>query len=40
MDEHVIDFESRKAKERRAREEIKTGRYRQPNFITSINYKI
>lgn len=32
MDENVIDFESRKVKEQRARDELKTGCYRQPNF--------
>lgn len=38
MDENIIDFESRKVKERRAHEEVKSGRYRQPNFITSNHF--
>lgn len=35
LDENVIDFESRKAKEQRARAELRSGRYRQPGFIKS-----
>lgn len=33
LDENVIDFESRKVKERRAHDEVSTGKYRHPNFI-------
>lgn len=33
LDEHIIDFESRKVKERRAHDEVSTGKYRHPNFI-------
>lgn len=35
LDENIIDFESRKVKERRAHDEVSTGRYRHPNFVTS-----
>lgn len=34
-DENIIDFESRKVKERRAHEEVLSGKYRQPNLIAS-----
>lgn len=34
LDENIIDFESRKVKERRAQDEVSTGKYRHPNFIT------
>jgi len=37
MDENIIDFESRKVKERRAYEEVLSGKYRQPNLIASKN---
>ncbi|XP_055299700.1 uncharacterized protein KIAA0513 isoform X2 [Sitodiplosis mosellana] len=33
LDENIIDFESRKVKERRAHDEVSTGKYRHPNFI-------
>lgn len=35
LDENVVDFESRKVKERRAHDEVSTGKYRHPNFIAS-----
>lgn len=35
LDENMIDFESRKVKERRAHDEVSTGKYRHPNFVTS-----
>lgn len=35
LDENIIDFESRKVKERRAYEEVLSGKYRQPNLIAS-----
>lgn len=35
LDENIIDFESRKVKEKRAQDEVLTGKYRHPNFITS-----
>lgn len=35
FDENIIDFDSRKVKERRAHDEVSTGKYRHPNFITS-----
>lgn len=35
LDENIIDFESRKVKERRAHDELSTGKYRHPNFIAS-----
>lgn len=33
LDDHIIDYELRRVKERRAHEEILSGRYRQPAFI-------
>lgn len=40
VDESLIDFESRKVKERRAYDEVSSGKYRHPNFVTSkIKYK-
>ncbi|KAG5670188.1 hypothetical protein PVAND_000468 [Polypedilum vanderplanki] len=33
LDDHIIDYELRRIKERRAHEEILSGRYRQPAFI-------
>ena len=33
LDDDLIDFETRRVKERRAHEEILSGRYRQPKFI-------
>lgn len=33
LDENIIDFESRKVKERRAHDEVSSGKYRHPNFI-------
>lgn len=38
LDENIIDFESRKVKERRALDEVSTGRYRHPNFVTCTFY--
>ncbi|XP_037038066.1 uncharacterized protein KIAA0513 [Bradysia coprophila] len=35
-DENIIDFESRKVKERRAYEEVLSGKYRQPNLIAKM----
>lgn len=34
-DDILIEIESRKLKERRAHDEIKTGRFRHPNILTS-----
>ena len=34
LDDHIIDFELRRVKERRAHEEILSGRYRHPAFIS------
>ncbi|XP_031617053.1 uncharacterized protein KIAA0513 [Contarinia nasturtii] len=34
LDEHIIDFDARKVKERRAHDEVSSGKYRHPNFIT------
>ncbi|KAJ6626438.1 hypothetical protein Bhyg_17776, partial [Pseudolycoriella hygida] len=36
FDENIIDFESRKVKERRAYEEVFSGKYRQPNLIAKL----
>lgn len=33
LDENIIDFEARKVKERRAHDEVSSGKYRHPNFI-------
>lgn len=35
FDSDLIDFEARRIKERRAHEELISGRYRQPAFISS-----
>lgn len=35
LNDHIIDYELRRVKERRAHEEILSGRYRQPAFIAS-----
>lgn len=35
LDENIIDFESIRIKERRAYDEVSTGKYRHPNFIAS-----
>lgn len=35
LDENIIDFDARKAKARRAHEEVLSGKYRQPNFVGS-----
>lgn len=39
FDENIIDLDSRKVKERRAHDEVSTGKYRHPNFITSKSLK-
>lgn len=36
LDEHIIDYEARRVKERRAHEEILSGRYRHPAFISRM----
>jgi hypothetical protein len=33
LDDHIVDYELRRVKERRAHEEILSGRYRQQAFI-------
>lgn len=33
LDDHIIDYELRRVKERRAHEEVLSGRYRHPAFI-------
>lgn len=38
IDENIIDFDLRNIKERRAREEIISGRYRQMNFLKSNSF--
>lgn len=38
LDDHIVDYELRRVKERRAHEEILSGRYRQPAFIAR-NYQ-
>lgn len=37
MDDDIVDFESRRVKERRAHEEVLSGRYRHPIFIEKVN---
>lgn len=34
LDDHIIDYELRRVKERRAHEEVLSGRYRHPAFIS------
>lgn len=36
----LIEIESRKLKERRAHEEIKSGRFRHPNILTSKSFRL
>ncbi|KAL7025863.1 hypothetical protein ACKWTF_013667 [Chironomus riparius] len=38
LNDHIIDYELRRVKERRAHEEILSGRYRQPAFIATISH--
>lgn len=37
MDDDIVDFESRRVKERRAHEEVLSGRYRHPIFMEKVN---
>ncbi|CAO1422709.1 unnamed protein product [Diamesa serratosioi] len=40
LDDHIIDFELRRVKERRAHEEILSGRYRHPAFISQSTVSV
>lgn len=40
LDDSLIDFESRKVKERRAYDEVSSGKYRHPNFVTSKYFEV